>query len=158
MKRTGGYSRLQIALHWIIALGVVANYIFSDGMPKVFDAVLEGKPVEGWAPVFHVIIGLSVLALVVVRIAVLLSRGAPAKEPGLFGLAARAGHGVLYLLLIAVPLGGAVTWFLKVERAGDIHGIAANVLIIVAGLHSVVALYHHFILKDGVMMRMLRPG
>ena len=49
-----GYTRLQIALHWLIAVLIVANYFISDEMPEIFDGMLEGKPVEGWTPMFHV--------------------------------------------------------------------------------------------------------
>jgi cytochrome b561 len=158
MAQTIGYSRIQIALHWAIALGVTANYIFSDGMPKAIDSAVAGNSVVALSTRFHVLIGLAVLALVVLRIGVRLTRGAPPAEAGLPGLAAHAGHGVLYLLMVAVPIGGAVAWFLQVETAGQVHGYAANALIIIAGAHSLVALYHHFILKDGVLRRMLRPA
>ena len=139
-------------------MGILVNYVFSDGMPPAFDAMMEGKPTLGWAPFVHVWIGVAILALVLVRIIVRLTRGAPEGQAGTPGLAAKAGHGLLYLLMIAVPVGGAITWFLKYDPTGELHGLAANALIIVAGAHSVVALFHHFYLKDGVLKRMLRPA
>lgn len=158
MPRPASYSLTQILLHWAIALGVLVNYVFSDGMPRAFDAMMEGKPADGWLSFFHVWVGVAILALVVVRIGVRLARGAPEGQAGTLGLAAKAGHGVLYLLMIAVPIGGAITWFLKYDPTGELHGLGANALMIVAGAHSVVALFHHFYLKDGVLKRMLRPA
>ena len=43
------------------------------------------------------------------------------------------------------------------ETVEDWHGLAANILLVVAALHSAAAVAHHFILKDDVLRRML-PG
>jgi cytochrome b561 len=37
----------------------------------------------------------------------------------------------------------------------NLHGNFANALLILAGAHALVALVHHFILRDGVLRRML---
>jgi cytochrome b561 len=38
---------------------------------------------------------------------------------------------------------------------GDWHALAANAILILAGVHAAAALFHHFILRDGVLRRML---
>jgi cytochrome b561 len=40
----------------------------------------------------------------------------------------------------------------------NLHETFANVLLILAGAHALVAIVHHFILRDGVMRRMLPSG
>ena len=154
MPDTTGYSRPQIALHWSVALLVAYNYLFGEAAADAFDHLLEGGAASGTP--LHVWIGLTVLALVVLRLILRATQGAPAAEPGLQGQLASWGHRLLYVLLLAVPVGGAVAWFGLNEDVGDIHGAAANALMILAGLHALVALGHHFVLKDGVLMRMLR--
>jgi cytochrome b561 len=37
----------------------------------------------------------------------------------------------------------------------ELHGTAANIILIVAGLHAGEALVHHFLLRDHVLRRML---
>jgi cytochrome b561 len=105
----------------------------------------------------HVAFGLSILALVVVRLLVRLSRGAPAA-PGAPGslsvLAADWGHRLIYLLTLAVPLGGISVFFLGLD-VGEIHGLAANVLMLVVLGHALMALYHQYVLKDGLLRRMM---
>ena len=153
-----GYSGLQIALHWVIALLVVLNWLFSEGMGKLLDQRIEGGATG--TPV-HVWIGLIVLALVVVRLIARLTRGAPeppADDPPALRTAANWGHWFIYLLLIGVPLGGAITWFAGVEDLGNLHGLAANLLLLVAGVHALIALWHHYGKKDGLLLRMMRPG
>ena len=38
------------------------------------------------------------------------------------------------------------------------HALAANAILIVAGLHAAAALFHHFILRDATLRRMLPLG
>ncbi len=37
---------------------------------------------------------------------------------------------------------------------GDLHSNGGNLLLILAGLHGLMALYHHFVLKDDTLRRM----
>jgi cytochrome b561 len=37
---------------------------------------------------------------------------------------------------------------------GGYHALAANTVLILAGLHAVVALSHHYIMRDDVLARM----
>jgi cytochrome b561 len=43
------------------------------------------------------------------------------------------------------------------EELGDIHGFLSNLLLVLIGVHVAAALYHHFWIKDRVLLRML-PG
>lgn len=156
MKTTTGYSGIQIALHWLIAVLIAIAWFTGEGAGDAMEIVEEGG-VAGFVP--HVAIGLAILALVVVRVLVRLGRGAPAA-PGLPGsmsvVAADWGHRLLYLLMIAVPLGGVCTWFLGLD-VGELHELAANILMIVALGHAAMALFHQYVLKDGLLRRMMRP-
>lgn len=157
MKVTTGYSGLQIALHWLVAVLILVAWLSGEGAEEALEAVEEGGTV-GFVP--HVAFGLAILTLVVVRILVRLSRGAPAApgEPGSLAVkAADWGHRLLYLLMIAVPLGGASVFFLGLE-VGEIHGLAANVLMLVVLGHALMALYHQYVLKDGLLRRMMKAG
>lgn len=156
MKTTTGYSGIQIALHWLIAVLIAIAWFTGEGAGDAMEIVEEGG-VAGFVP--HVAIGLAILALVVIRVLVRLGRGAPAA-PGLPGsmsvVAADWGHRLLYLLMIAVPLGGVCTWFLGLD-VGELHELAANILMIVALGHAAMALFHQYVLKDGLLRRMMRP-
>jgi cytochrome b561 len=92
------------------------------------------------------------------------------------GTAARLVQALLYVLLVTVPVTGItgawleghpVTWL-----GGDIgpwlseshslgkqvasaHGWLGDAILWVAGLHAAAALYHHFLLRDGVLLSML---
>ena len=157
MKTTTGYSGIQIALHWLIAILILAAWFTGEGGEEAMEAVEEGGT-AGFVP--HVAIGLTILALVLVRVLVRLGRGAPAA-PGVPGslsvMAADWGHRLIYLLMIAVPLGGISTFFLGLD-VGDVHALAANVLMVVVLGHALMALYHQYVLKDGLLRRMMKAG
>ena len=157
MKTTTGYSGLQIGLHWLIALLILVAWLSGEGAEEAMRAAKDGGTI-GFVP--HVAFGLAILTLVVVRILVRLSRGAPAApgEPGSLAVkAADWGHRLLYLMMIAVPLGGASVFFLGLD-VGEVHGLAANVLMLVVLGHALMALYHQYVLKDGLLRRMMKAG
>ncbi|WP_454731829.1 MULTISPECIES: cytochrome b [Cupriavidus] len=162
------YSRFMIVLHWLTALCVGIAWLLSDGGP----AVVRNPPT------WHFMFGLAVLLLVVPRIGARLAGGAPpldAGSPPLLQLAAKVGHGVLYLFLIAMPLTGwyaasalgiPVTVFGVALPAltdpvqpppgfvAELHSTGGSVFLVIAGLHGLMALYHHFVLKDDTLRRM----
>ena len=157
MKTTNGYSGLQITLHWVIAILILVAWLSGEGAEEAMEAVEKGGT-SGFVP--HVAFGLTILTLVVVRLVIRLRRGAPAA-PGTPGslsvIAADWGHRLIYLLMIAVPLGGISVFFLGLD-VGEIHGLAANILMIVVLGHALMALFHQYVLKDGLLRRMMKAG
>lgn len=161
MKTTIGYSGLQIGLHWAIAALIAVNWFVSEGMAEAFDAHTAGEPVAFWPSTVHVYTGLTILALVVLRLVVRFMRGAPVAPQGtskLMDLAGHASHLALYGLLLLVPLLGVVAWYLRYDPAGGIHVLAMNTMLIVIGVHAAAALFHQYIIKDGLLRRMMRPS
>jgi cytochrome b561 len=156
VKTTTGYSGIQIALHWLIAILIPLAWLSSGGAEEAWDGLEKGV-VPGFVP--HIAFGLSILALVVLRLVIRLRRGVPAA-PGMPGsLQVRAaiwGHRLIYLLMIAVPLGGMSIWFGGMDN-GEIHGLFANVLLVVVLGHALMAIYHHHVVKDGLIRRMMKP-
>ncbi len=162
------------SLHWTIAAAVLATYLLG----LVREDVPDGAP---RALVFglHMSFGLLVLMLSVVRIGWRL--GAPTPVPvamaSAMRIAAAAGHGALLVALIVLPTlgilavwadGHALTFFGLIEIASplapsetlaetleDLHGAFAHAVLILAGLHAAAALAHQYVLKDGVLGRMV---
>jgi cytochrome b561 len=152
-----GYTRAQIAIHWAVAILIVVNYFLGEGMERQLDAKLDG---QAYMTPWHVWTGVAVLALVLLRLILRFAQGAPAAGgvPGtLIQRAASWGHVLLYVLMVAVPLGGSVVWFGGVDALGEGHALAGNVLMIVAGGHAIMGLYHQYVVKDGLLLRMMRP-
>lgn len=158
-----GYSLTQICLHWIVALLVLAQFLNNDAIGAAWRAIRRGNPeVPGGALVtLHVVTGIAILAFTLWRIALRLRNGtppAPAEEPRILQIVAAATHGLLYLLLLVLPLSGLAAWVGGIAPAGEAHEMLTNVLLVLVGLHAVGALYQRFILKTDVVTRMLRPA
>lgn len=166
------YDGKTIVLHWLTAGLVVSLWVIA----KVIDDFASGWPRVTVRSV-HITLGVCLAVVLVVRLAWRFGGGVklPAAEAGVAGLLARAVHGVLYLLVIAVVLGGvANVWvrgdsifglfqvpaFAPGDRAlrrlvGGWHELGANAILILAGLHAAAALVHHYVRRDGVLRRML---
>ena len=95
------------------------------------------------------------------RLVLRLRRGAPpppADEPAALKLAARLTHGAIYLLLLAIPVSGAVAWNTGLGAAGEAHEVLGNALFVLVLVHVAGELVQHFVLRSDVMRRMVRPG
>lgn len=159
MTEKTAYSRMQIALHWAIAALIGVNYFVSEGMEEVFDANMEGQVSSTTTSVVHVYVGVAVIALVVLRLILRLVQGVPAAVDSgkpLMDMAAKAVHAALYLLMLAVPVLGAVSWFGGIDATAGLHVLAMNVMMIIVLVHAAAAIFHQFVLRDGVLMRMVR--
>jgi cytochrome b561 len=158
-----GYSGAQIALHWIMAAMVLFQVVMGENIGPAWKAFREGTTpaaADLFAANVHVAIGMGVFALALVRIGLRLMHGAPPMPAGqgrLQTAVAHAVHGVLYLVILAMPVSGGIAWFGGVELAGTVHHFAKPVIIVAVALHVAGALLQHFVKKTDVLTRMLRP-
>ena len=86
-----------------------------------------------------------------------MSRGAPAapaEEPAVFVLLSKIGHGLIYLLLLLLPLSGLVGWFGKVGNAAGIHEVMTNLLLLIVIVHVAAVVVHQFYWKTNLIARM----
>lgn len=157
-----GYRTSQIVLHWVVFLLVAFLFVTGDNMTDAFTALRKSggaAPNSLWIPV-HIICGLLVLTAMVWRLVLRRRFGAPpppAGEAAPLRILAKAVHFLLYLLFILAPIGGLIGFFLIPGVAEVHHFVVRLPLMILIGLHFIGALWHRFVLRDGVMQRMFRP-
>ncbi len=168
------YSPLTKLLHWSIALLIVVQLGIGWTMPEVHKDTL---PVGGIA--WHLSLGVAIVLLVALRVLWRIARPPRRTDDGRGWLArtAQATHALLYVLLVVVPLLGWAnassrgwtvglgSWFelphiMPVgsrlgHACGDVHGNLTVVLAVLVGLHVAAGLYHHFVLRDDTVRRML---
>ena len=176
LKNTDRWGATSQLLHWTIAV-----LILSIGAVGLVMGELPRSPKWFWVYTLHKSLGLTVLALVLVRIAWRLYAGAPPPVEGTPRWQARLAsltHGAIYVLILAMPLSGWLydsasglrpfRWFGLVEvpklvapdeaLAASAHGahewLFWLLMALVAG-HAGAALYHHFIQRDATLARML---
>ena len=157
-----GYSATQITLHWLIVVLVLFQLVFGESMSTAFRGALRGTPVEPTDATLanaHIWVGFAILALTLLRLFIRLRDGAPppvgsspARE-----LVAKITHALFYVLLVLVPVSGIVAYY-WVPAAGEVHELGKPAFIILIVLHVVAALWHQLYLRDGLLMRMLKPS
>lgn len=155
-----GYSRTQIALHWGVAILIVAQFVLHDPIVAAAEAIKSGEvPDISTLVMFHVIGGSLILALAVWRLVLRAKRGVPAlpekEAPILKGLA-HLTHWALYALMIALPITGLAAWFGGNATADWIHTTLKFPLLALVALHFAAALFQQFILKTNLINRMMR--
>jgi len=170
------YDRVAIAMHWATAFLVIANF----ALAQVWDWF--AKPTKGLLEDTHMSFGVLLAVVIIARIAWRLMPGhqVSSLESGWMRIASKATHYLLYALLIAEAfLGFAFRWGAGRPMAffgtgippmiGEIakplrrelrefHEWIGWAIIILALLHALAALYHHYVLKDRVLVRMLPRG
>lgn len=161
MPEVSGYSRAQIALHWGIVLLLGVSYFSSDAMKSAWIGFHEGRNAFGTVAAAHLWTGIGILVFALARVAIRLNRGAPALPAGgskVTDAIAKLTHLGLYAILVLIPTSGLVAWFGAVDLAGEAHEVIFNLGVALVVLHVAGAVYHQFVLKDGLMERMKRPG
>lgn len=172
------YSAANQSFHWLTVVLVGAAYLLSSGGPESRVYSAERAPTLQW----HETFGMLVLLLLVLRLVWRVFDPGPEEPPMARWMlvASHLVHWVLYALLAAVPLTailgswleghsltlfgvGAVAPLLPLAHdlgasLTEIHGTLGNVILWVAGLHALAALFHHFILRDRVLVSMLPFG
>ncbi|MFC3181050.1 cytochrome b [Cypionkella sinensis] len=155
-----GYSATQIALHWLVAVLILFQLIFGEAMGTAWRAVrrdmVPDMTVAVWA---HIIAGIAVLIFALWRLNLRASRGVPEAPPDrpLMMNAAKWGHWALYAVMLLAPITGLVAWYGGVAEAAEVHELFKPVIIVLVAGHVLAALYHQFIRKDGLLLRMKRP-
>jgi len=152
------YSRTQIVLHWAVVALLALQYLAHDGMEDAWRAFRQtGTAETGAGALLHIVSGITVLVLVLWRLKLRASHGAPPRPEGsaLLGRLADATHWTLYGLLLLVPASGMAAWFLGAPAAGEAHEVLKTLLLIVLLLHVAAALMHQFVLRDNLIARMM---
>lgn len=177
-KNTERWSPVSQALHWLIVLMVLGL-----GAAGLVMTEMRNSPDKIQLYLLHKSFGLTLLALVALRLAWRLYAGAPrpvAGTPRWQERIASLTHAALYVLLFAMPLSGwlfnsaagfPLRWFGlfnlpsiadRSERlrdlAGDTHEWLFWTLVALALVHAAAAVWHHVFRQDETLARMLPRG
>lgn len=173
-----GYGAIAKLLHWGIVALIIAQYVLAETADEMADGPDKLEMIGR-----HKSVGMLILLLAVARIGwKMANRGLPQPVPmaRTQQIAAAAGHGILYLLLLALPLSGWImssaagyppTFFGLFELPSlvgasedleevfhEVHEVLFSALVVVAVLHALAAVFHHVWMKDDSLRRMLPFG
>jgi cytochrome b561 len=168
------YTRTAVALHWLMALLIAAGFTLGATMT---DLSMSPKKLRYYS--YHKWIGITVLALVLVRVIWRVLHAPPPDVPMPLWQRrlAHLVHALLYLLMLTVPVvgwlyssaSGYPVVYLKLWQLPDlvpkdtalakvlvqVHGTLAWTLMGIVALHAAGAFKHHFVDRDPTLRRML---
>jgi len=178
---TTRYDVLSQVFHWVTAIVVTIAFILGPGgFGRLMHQGVD--PATRSDIVWHESLGILVLVLTTLRLIWVAVRPAAPQVPmaGWMKRSAKLGHLALWALLLALPLtallalgseGHPLTLLggVRVDHLpfiadsglgeladwGDVHGLLGDLIMWIAGLHAAAALFHHFVLKDAVLLAML---
>ncbi len=169
------YTSVAIALHWLMAIAIIANLGLGLYMHE-----LPNSPTKLELYACHKSIGACILMLLFVRLAWRFTHKPPALPANMPALEKRIAHGMvhgLYLFMLLSPLTG---WLMSSfagrpvmvfslfqlpdlvgpnEAAGKVmkgmHEASNYALCTLFVLHTLASLKHHFKDRDDILARML---
>lgn len=170
------YGLITRLLHWGMAFLIIWQFSGMISSVTLGDEHALTETLSG----NHYQVGTALFVLILIRLiwAFINREHRPRPPEGLLGYAARLGHLGLYVLLLAVPSAALIrAWGSErafapfgfeifparapdtgIKAATDIgsnfHGELAWVLLVLILGHILMALFHHFVLKDGLLKRM----
>lgn len=180
----GRYGLVALALHWLIALAIIAMLVLGSLMTD-----LPNSPQKFELYQLHKSVGMTILVASLLRLGWRLTNPPPPLPPSvprLEAMAARTAHALFYVLMIGLPLSGwmmvsastlniptrifglvelpHLPWLATLankkpveDALKEVHEMAGWAMVALLLLHVAAALRHHLLLKDDILRRML-PG
>ena len=180
MTTTARYDRVQVILHWIIAAIIffmIALGLFMVELPKQSELPPGEESVRAFYFLLHKSMGITVAMFIVLRVVWRLTHKAPPLPESISKSQQRAAgavHGLLYAVMIAMPITGYMQsifskydtkfWGIVLPRVADadkamrenfseVHEILAFLFITLIVIHIVAAVKHR-IAGTGIVERM----
>jgi cytochrome b561 len=157
------YSIPQRVVHWLTTLLIFFNLLLPGQIERVADLLDGGKtptPDEWTSASIHIYTGFTILGLTILRLILRFAQGAPeapADEPALFRFLSKAAHGLLYLLLIAMPITGISKVYWGVDFNGFLHSGPLKLVLWALLIGHIAAVFvHKFYWRTNVLERMTR--
>ena len=148
------YSSLQIALHWSVAVLIVAQWATSDAYSRTRNSFFPARPADLLEFQIHIISGVAIGVFMLVRLVSIFRHGRRrATGPYWIRLAAAILHFSLHALLLAQVATGLLAAYVW-NGAGTFHAILWKALIVTIGLHMLAAVVHSC-RGDHVIRRMM---
>ena len=169
------YGTLSVSLHWLMAVMLIAIYVTMN----LHESFPKGSAMRSGLKTWHYMLGLSVLVLALFRFVWNMMSTAPSivpTPPKWQTMLAKLMHLALYALMIAMPIAGWLIlsgegdpipfWGLELpalmapneslaDAIQEAHEAGATIGYFLIGLHAIAGLYHHYVVRDNTLRRML---
>ncbi len=175
LSQRSSYAPVTISIHWltvVVMIGIYASIELHEMIPR-------SNPLRGAMEDWHIYLGFTLFVLAAFRLAINLRMQAPPitpSPPNWQMLATKVMKIYLYALMLVTPILGwvylsaneeSISWFFVPlpsiapaseslaefsEEAHELFGLSGYLFI---GVHAAAALYHHYLVRDDTLRRML---
>ncbi len=169
------YGTIAVTIHWLSAILIIALLGSGFRAASTVDPDAKAQILAVHAP-----LGVAILLLTVARIAWWWFADRKPESvpdtPAWQDISARAVHLLFYIVILGMAASGIGMFVLS--GAGQIifagmpgqlpdfqnflprtpHGFGARAMVLLLVVHTAAALYHHFVKKDGLLIRMWFRG
>jgi len=168
------YGAVAQTFHWITGVLVLVAFIYGPGgsETRVYSSAM------GSDRQLHETLGLTVLLLVTFRLLwrTVHRRPDPPRVPRWMDFTSKIVQSLLYVLMFALPITAIMGAWLEAHpltllgnlhigpyiapshdigsRISALHGWLGDVIMWLAGIHALAAIFHHIVLRDGVLVSM----
>ena len=169
------YGTVAQVLHWVTAIVVLVAFIYGPGgrETRVYSTAMDAERQ------LHETLGLAVFILVILRVLWRWFDEQPAVTgvPRWMEAISKIAQGLLYVLMFALPITAIAGAWLEGHpltllgdirigpytglahdvgaRIASLHGWLGDAIMWIAGLHAAAAIFHHVVLRDGVLVSMV---
>lgn len=175
MSEQDRYGAVSQAFHWLMAVVVLIAFLYGPGGSEL----RVYSPQRDFDRQLHETLGLTIFALAFLRLAwrMVARRPDPPAIPRWMDLLSKVVWGLLYLLFFLLPItaiagawleGHPLTLLGSIEvapwiaknhdwgvRIATLHAWIGDAIMWLAGVHAAAAIFHHVVLRDGVLETML---
>ena len=175
MSTSSKYNIWSLSLHWLMLFLLVAVYLAIE----LRELYPRGSDMRNAFKDWHFILGLSVWVLLLLRLVARFLHQTPVINPPLVkwqAIGSKIVHLLLYVFMFSMPLlgwlivsyeGHTVVYFgielpqlvvvneAMAETLEDIHETVGEAGYWLVGFHALAALFHHYVVKDNTLKRML---
>lgn len=153
------YTLAQRTLHWLVVALCISQVPTSWAIARTHMAhgFMKPDPFDLFLHSVHAWSGWAILAFAIVRLGLRVVQGVPELPDGsstMVRWGSATSHTVLYALLFALPVTGTGAMYISGAFA-PAHRFLTWCLLVVAILHAVAALWHHFVKRDHVLRRII---
>lgn len=169
------YPKLQILIHWLMFFLIAVAAISIE----VREAIPKGADLRSELKNLHVFIGQLVLIFLFIRLISRLSFEQPLPESKVDWQVSlmKLVHVALYVLMLAIPITGILLLQAGAKEVSflgyvlpeiispdrqikkiikEVHELLSNSLYLLVAIHVAASLWHHYVIHDGSLRRMLK--
>ena len=155
------YHLSQIIIHWVIALLVIYQFISGEKIEfLVLESCIKSETNDLKSCQYlnnHYVVGIIIFLLMIFRLFLRILFGSPQlpkSVPLIIKIFAKLSHGIIYSILLLMPILGLYMYYFNSEVSQFLHIVFSKILLFLILLHICAVAFHEGVLESKLFYRM----